>query len=83
MISLASSRSSASGVGAENGVRGFVVLPKRWIVERSIAWQSLSPARQGLGEPQWKSTRVLASRINSTHAQKTLQSGLKSLDRLF
>ncbi len=41
-------------------VSGFVVLPKRWIVERSIAWP----------------------RLNPPHAQKTLQSGLKSPDRL-
>jgi hypothetical protein len=37
---------------------------------------------QGLGESQPKSARVLAPRLNPPHAQKTLQSGLKSPDRL-
>src|SRR5712675_1913572 len=44
--------------------------------------QSLPTARQGLGEPQQKGARVLAPRINPPHAQKTLQSGLNSPDRL-
>ena len=62
-------------------VSGFVVLPKRWIVERTIAW--LKPkARQGLGESQPKGARVLAPRLNPPHAQKTMQSGLKSPDGL-
>src|SRR4030081_710221 len=39
-------------------------------------------ARQGLGESQPKSARVLAPRLNPPHAQKTLQSGLKSPDGL-
>ena len=37
---------------------------------------------QGLGVPQPKSARVLAPRLNPPHAQKTLQSGLKSPDGL-
>src|SRR5258706_9741617 len=45
--------------------------------------QSLPTARQGLGEPQQKGARVLAPRINPPHAQKTLQSGLNSPDRLY
>ena len=44
--------------------------------------QSLPKARQGLGKPQPKGTRVLAPRLNPPHAQKALQSGLKSPDRL-
>ena len=44
--------------------------------------QSLPTARQGLGEPEQKGARVLAPRINPPHAQKTMQSGLKSPDRL-
>ena len=64
-------------------VSGFVVLPKRWIVERTIAWlQSLPKARQGLGESQPKGARVLAPRLNPPHAQKTLQSSVKSPDGL-
>ncbi len=44
--------------------------------------QSLPKARQGLGESQPKGARVLAPRLDPPHAQKTLQSGLKSPDRL-
>src|SRR3979411_3146709 len=44
--------------------------------------QSLPKARQGLGESQPKGARVLAPRLNPPHAQKTLQSGLKSPDGL-
>src|SRR6195256_2102626 len=44
--------------------------------------QSLPKARQGLGESQPKGARVLAPRLNPPHAQKTMQSGLKSSDRL-
>ena len=36
-----------------NELHTFVVLPKRWIVERTIAWLNrCRQARQGLGEPQ-------------------------------
>jgi len=53
--------------------KGFVVLPKRWIVERTFSLaQSVPPACQGLGEPQSKSARILAPRLNPPHAQKTL-----------
>src|SRR3982074_1602899 len=44
--------------------------------------QSLPKARQGLGESPPKGARVLAPRLNPPHAQKTMQSGLKSSDRL-
>ena len=64
-------------------VSSFVVLPKRWIVERTIAWlNSLPPPGQGLGVPQPKGLGILAPRVNPLYAQKTLQSGLKSPDRL-
>jgi hypothetical protein len=53
-------------------VSGFVVLPKRW----------MPTARQGLGESQPKGARVLAPRLNPPHAQKTMQSDLKSPDGL-
>jgi hypothetical protein len=42
----------------------------------------LPKARQGLGESQPKGARVLAPRLNPPHAQKTMQSGLKSPDGL-
>jgi hypothetical protein len=57
-------------------VTGFVVLPKRCVA------QSLPKARQGLGESQPKGARVLAPRLNPPHAQKTMQSSLKSPDGL-
>jgi integrase/recombinase XerD len=40
--------------------------------------QPLPPLVQRLGVPQPKGLGVLAPRINPPHAQKTLQSGLKS-----
>jgi transposase len=61
-------------------VSGFVVLTKRWIVERTIAWLN----RCGRLAKDWENhnRKVLAPRLNPPHAQKTLQSGLKSPDGL-
>jgi hypothetical protein len=44
--------------------------------------QSLPKACQGLGESQPKGARVLAPCLNTPHAQKTMQSDLKSPDGL-
>ena len=52
--------------------KGFVVLPRRWVVERTIAWKSLPKACQGLGKPQSQGASILAPRINPPHAPKTL-----------
>jgi transposase len=63
-------------------VSGFAVLPKRWIVERTIAW--LNRCRrfgQRLGVPQPKRPWRSCALPQSAHAQKTLQSGLNSPDR--
>jgi transposase len=40
--------------------KGFVVLPKRWVVERTLALLNrLPPSEQGLGEPQSQSAGFL------------------------
>ena len=61
-------------------VSGFVVLPKRR-AHHCLA-QPLPPLVQRLGVPQPKGLGVLAPRLNPPHAQKTMQSGLKSPDGL-
>ena len=55
-------------------VKGFVVQPRRWVVERTIAWLNgpLPPTGQGLGEPQPQRARLHQARVHSTHAPKTL-----------
>src|SRR5258708_37216627 len=57
--------------------KGFAVLPKRWIVERTIAW--LNRCRrlgQGLGVPQPKGLGVLAPGLNPPHAAKALSKNI-------
>jgi hypothetical protein len=64
-------------------VAGFVPLPRRWIVERTIAWLNRLPAPgQGLGEPQPQRPCLPQARFHPPHASKTLQSRLNSSDRL-
>ena len=55
--------------------KGFVVLPKRWIVERTIVW--LNRCRRlgrGLGEPQLQGARLPPPCLDPPHAAKALQS---------
>lgn len=51
--------------------KGFVVLPRRWVVERTFAWLG-PPPRQGLGVPQHQSTRLPQTRLHPPHDQKAL-----------
>jgi transposase len=64
-------------------VSGFVVLPKRWIVERSIAWlnrcRRLAKDWENLNRKALAFLRLASIRFI---AQKTLQSSVKSPDRL-
>jgi transposase len=56
---------------------GFVRLPKRWIVERTIAWLNRCSPRQGLGESELQRPRLLENCLHPPHAAKTLQSLIK------
>ena len=63
---------------------GFVALPKRWIVERTLAG-SLPTTGQGLGMPQPQGARLplpRSIRLMLRHAAKTMQSGIMFSDRL-
>ena len=61
----------------------FVVLPKRWIVERTIAWhQSMPSAGKGLGTTEPKRTRLHAMGVNQADATKTLPNHKMISDRL-
>ena len=62
---------------------GFVVLPMRWVVERTVAWaQSLPPPRQGLREPQSQRAGIPPPGIDPPHAAKALQSRIDFPDGL-
>ena len=50
--------------------KGFVALPRRWIVERTIAW--LNRCGKGLGKLEPQGAGLLASRIHSRQASKAL-----------
>jgi len=63
--------------------KGFVVLPKRWVVERTFAW--LGRCRRlakGLGKSQSKGARVPAPRLYQADVEKAMQSRMISPDRL-
>ena len=61
-------------VKRSDAAKGFAVLPKRWIVEQTIAW--LNRCRRLAKD--WKClnrrARVPASRVHTLHAAKTMQS---------
>jgi transposase len=63
-------------------VSGFVVLPKRWIVERTIAWLNRCRRLSRIGRISTERRSRSCARLNPPHAQKTMQSSLKSPDGL-
>ena len=63
--------------------KAFVVLPKRWIVERTLAWLGrCRQAGQGLGMPQPQGARLPPPRLHPPHAAKTMQSHMMFPDKL-
>ena len=60
-------------VKCSDHAKGFVVLPKRWIIERTFAWlnrcRRLAKDRENLNR---KTLAFLRLALNPPHAQKTL-----------
>jgi transposase len=50
--------------------KDFLVLPKRWIVERTLLARPLPKARQGLGVLQPEGIRLSPPRLHSLHAAR-------------
>jgi Transposase DDE domain len=60
--------------------KGFKILPKRWVVERTFAWLSRCLAR--FREPDEDRARLHQTRLNPIFAEKTLSNRINLLDRL-
>jgi len=60
----------------------FVVLPKRWIVERTLAWLGRCRRLAKDWECLNHSARLPPPRLHPPHAAKTIQSHMKLPDRL-
>ena len=63
--------------------KGFKLLPKRWVVERTIAWLNrCRPPRKRLGVPHPQSARLPALGLDPPHDAKTLSNHKMIPDRL-
>jgi transposase len=82
-LTAASCRTWVVEIVKRNQLHPFVVLPQRWIVERTIAWlKRCRRLAKDPGKPQSQSPRVPAPRINPPHAPKALQPNMNCPDRL-
>jgi hypothetical protein len=61
-------------------LRRFVVLPKRWVVERTFAW--LNRCRRLAKDFENLTSNFPPPRLHPDHAKKALQSMMKFRDRL-